>query len=335
MAKFIIHFDFYGEKLRLSSDSEELISRLSKDFSYFKRDEFQSSKYSFEAWLQEAPKSERPSGVASKQSLQSLSFDYGHIRYNDYHGKLLSRFDYSSETAKLWSTDIEKLHEVSYLLILSRVGKALDLRGLNKVHAMSFTKGETSLIGMMPMKGGKSTLLANLLNDQSISIISDDCPIINLKGDIIPFPLRLGVDELSAEAGLKDPEKNCYVLERDFYGTKKLISLEGLPHSVGLVKPRQILFVGKRAPGQESKWTKVSKFSMIWPLFINKVVGLGLPMVMEYFWENGFIDFFRKARIAILRVISAMALLIKSECYEFQMSDKPQENAKFLLSKIN
>ena len=79
MAKFVIHFDFYGEKLRLSSDSEELINRLSKDFSYFKKDEFQSSKYSFDAVSKEVYKSENPTGVACKQSSHLLTFFYGHI----------------------------------------------------------------------------------------------------------------------------------------------------------------------------------------------------------------------------------------------------------------
>ncbi len=335
MAKYLVHFDFYGERVRLSSNSEELISRISKDFSFFKKQEFQSARYSIVTDLGEIPDSEKPKGVASKQSLQSLSFDFGRIRYNDYHGKLLSRYDYENESAKLWSPNIEKLHEVTYLLILSRVGKSLDLKGMNKVHAMSFSKGNSTLVGMMPMKGGKSTLLANILNDQSVSIISDDCPLITLTGDVVAFPLRLGVDNLGESAGLKDPERNCYVLEREFYGQKKLISLEGLPHSVGEVQSHQILFVGKRAPGQASKWVKVSKFSMLWPLVINMIVGIGLPMVMEYFWENGVIDFFRKTKIVIIRTISAIALLLKSDCYEFQMSDNPQENAKFLLSKIN
>lgn len=330
-----LQLNFHGQSVRLNSHSDELLKRIAKDFSYFVQKDFGPAKFTIDAFLEKVPDGVVPIAVASRQSLQSLSFDQGDKRVNDYYGKLVSIYDYKNESGKLWSLDIEKLHEVTYLLILSRVGKALDLSGLHKVHAMSFTKNNFCLVGMMPMKGGKSTLLANILRDQTVSIVSDDCPLVTRSGSIVPFPLRLGVDELAQEVGLKNPEKFSYTLKRDFYGEKKLISLEGLPHEIGEVGPRQILFVGKRAPGMSPQWNKISKLAMIKPLIINMIVGIGLPMVMEYFWESGFKDFVRKSYISLSRAMSAVALLLRSECYEFLMSDKPEENAKFLLKKLN
>tara|TARA_R110000868_G_scaffold334495_2_gene595197 strand:- start:506 stop:1510 length:1005 start_codon:yes stop_codon:yes gene_type:complete len=330
-----LHFNFLGQTLRLNCQNEELLARLAKDFSYFLAEDFTKANFNIDIFFENAPSNIIPNHVASRQSLQSLSFDTPPIRVNDYYGKLVSVYDYKNEKAKLWSTDIEKLHEVTYLLILSRVGKALDLQGLHKVHAMAFTKNDQCIVGMMPMKGGKSTLLANILRDQSVAIVSDDCPLVDRWGRVKPFPLRLGVDELSQEAGLKDEEKYCYKLNRDFYGEKKLISLEGLPHKIGLVGTRQILFVGKRGHNIKPQLIKVSKLSMLKPVFVNMIVGVGLPMVMEYFWESGFKDFLRKSFIAISRTISAIALILRSDCYEFLMSNKPEENAKFLLGKLN
>tara|TARA_R110000868_G_scaffold287003_4_gene547471 strand:- start:17137 stop:18141 length:1005 start_codon:yes stop_codon:yes gene_type:complete len=330
-----LHFDFFGQTLRLNSQNDELLARLSKDFSYFLSEDFTKADFNIDVFFEAPPAGVIPSRVASRQSLQSLSFDIPPVRVNDYYGKLVSVYDYKNEKAKLWSTDIEKLHEVTYLLILSRVGKALDLQGLHKVHAMAFTKNDKCLVGMMPMKGGKSTLLANILRDQSVSIISDDCPLITRAGRVKPFPLRLGVDELSKEVGLKDQQIHSYTLRRDFYGEKKLISLEGLPHEIGIVGTKQILFVGRRGHNIKPEFKRISKFSMLKPVFVNMIVGVGLPMVMEYFWESGVRDFFKKSYIAISRTIAALALIMRSDCYEFLMSNKPEENAEFLLGKLD
>lgn len=334
MKIFHIFFNFNDETVRVSSNSEELLHRLGKDFSYFKTSEMTPTKFVIKANLDQIPDGVIPAQVADRQSLNSLTFDRGEIRVNDYYGKLLSVYDYAKENATLWSLDIEKLHEITYLLVLSRVGKALDLRGLHKVHAMAFTLGNTSAIGMMPMKGGKSTLLANILRDQSVAIVSDDCPLINRSGKLLPFPLRLGVDGLAPEVGLKGESEYTYTLQRDFYGEKKLVSLEGLPHEIGRVGEHQVLFVGRRAPGMRPQLHRISRFSMIKPLLYNMVIGVGLPMVMEYFWQNGWKDFIRKSFIALSRVWSALALLSKSECYQFWMCEDPEENAKILLREL-
>lgn len=329
-----IYFNFNGETVRVSSNSDELLSRLEKDFSYFKVNEISPARFAIKANFDQIPDGIVPAKVADRQSLNSLTFDQGEIRINDYYGKLLSVYDYKKESATLWSVEIEKLHEITYLLVLSRVGKALDMRGLHKVHAMAFTLGNTSAIGMMPMKGGKSTLLANVLRDQSVAIVSDDCPLIDRQGRLLPFPLRLGVDSLAPEVGLKSDSEFTYTLQRDFYGEKKLVSLAGLPHEVGRVGEHQILFVGRRAPGLRPQLHRVSRLSMIKPLIYNMVIGIGLPMVMEYFWQNGFKDFVRKSFIALSRAWSALALLSKSECYQFWMCENPEENAEFLLREL-
>lgn len=329
-----IYFNFCDETVRVSSNSEKLLARLEKDFSYFKATELTPARFVIKANLDQIPDGIVPAKVADRQSLNSLTFDHGEVRINDYYGKLLSVYDYAKENATLWSLDLEKLHEISYLLILSRVGKALDMRGLHKVHAMAFTLGNTSAIGMMPMKGGKSTLLANILRDQSVAIVSDDCPLINRSGKLLPFPLRLGVEKLAEEVGLKSASEFTYTLQRDFYGEKKLVSLAGLPHEIGRVGGHQVLFVGRRAPGMRPQLHRVSRLSMIKPLLYNMVIGVGLPMVMEYFWQNGFKDFVRKSFIALSRAWSALALLSKSECYQFWMSENPEENAEFLLREL-
>lgn len=324
-------FNFYDEVIRIYSNSAALLDRLQMDFSFFLVKNSENFEYQITALLAPMNRSIIPKAVADRQSLQSLAYDLGEIRYNDYYGKLLSRYDYATERGELWSSDIEKLHEVTYLLILSRIGKALDMRGMHKVHAMSFSHGNYCITGMMPMKGGKSTLLAHLLKDPKISVISDDCPLVSRSGKIIAFPLRIGIDQLPKSIELIEPDKNRYKMQRDFYGEKNLIALTGLHHEIARVGAKQILFVGRRTNGLPPKLIKKSRLSMIKPIFINMIIGIGLPMVMEYFWQTGFKDFCRKSFIAISRSFSALSLILRSQCYEFQLSNNSNENAEYLL----
>lgn len=334
MSQYVLNLKFYHLGVRVQLNNFELFERLRKDFSYFVKEEFSRADIRIDSNLEPIPKNKLPLGVADSQSLNSLTFDQGHIRYNDYYGKLLSIYDYNNEYGQLWSPDIEKLHEITYLLILSRVGKKLDMHGLHKVHAMAITSGNKSIITMMPMKGGKSTLLSEMLVDQSLSIVSDDCPLIDRSGKLHPFPLRLGTGALPAEIHLKDRDTNKYTLKRDFYGEKQLLCLEALAHKIGIVADKQILILAKRTLGLPPKLIKISKFSMVKPLLINMVIGVGLPMVMEYFWQKGLTDFITKSQIAISRLLSAVMLLLRSECYEFQMSQDPSENARYLMNYL-
>lgn len=86
------------------------------------------------------------------------------------------------------------LYEIVYLFIHSRVGELLDKKGIHRIHACSFSFENNIYVVMLPQGGGKSTLLMGLLKDERIKLISDDTPLCDRKGDILPFPIRIGVN---------------------------------------------------------------------------------------------------------------------------------------------
>ncbi|OUR93710.1 hypothetical protein A9Q84_19810 [Halobacteriovorax marinus] len=322
-------FNFYDLEVVVRSKSEELYKRLNLDFSNFIVEDPSEVFLEIECFKESPPLDRIGNAKITRTSSNSITHDQGPIRFNNYFEQGLTIFDYDVEKSKIYSLDIEFLHELTYLIILSRVGKRLDLLGLHRIHAMGVQIGDVSCLCMFPMGGGKSTLLANLLNYDDVKIISDDSPLINTRGEFLNFAIRLGVaPELIKN--IKNPDENIYSLTRRQYGKKELISLEGISNELASKSKRQVLIQGKRIKGSTSRLHKARLDQKIYSLMINMVIGIGLPMIFEYFWENGFTDFLRKSKIACLRFFAMIRVLFKSDFYIFETGDEPIKNAKIL-----
>ena len=242
--QYELFFNIYEVKVFFRCNDKLLHDKIKKDFHFFLQNP--SDKYDIKIeskLLQNIPWHLISEMKSSRQSQNSITYDKGKTRYNDYYGKLLSIYDYHLDEGKLYAKDIEKLHEISYLLILSRSGKKMDNRGLHKLHAFGVICNKTAILGMMPGKGGKTTHLLEFLKDPHCNLISDDTPVITRFGNIHPFALRIGVEEL-AESFPIDP-KYLYFIKREYFGVKKLLSLEGISNKVSDRYDQIILFSGK------------------------------------------------------------------------------------------
>ena len=319
-------FEFYGVRVLVESSSADLLERLNKDFSHFEKKFERGESLKIEATLGEIPFSKIPERGADHQSQKALTYDEGKVRYCDYYGKLLSIFNFEINHASLYSEDLHKLHEICYLMILSRVGKVLDLNGIHRVHGFGIMKNGISCIGMMPSKGGKSTLISSLV-DEEIEFLSDDSPMIDRDGQILPFPIRIGFEEIPEN--LK--EYPMYELEREFYGTKRLISLSDMKLNIGPGSKKTILLNCKRRNTDTPMLYKVNPLKMMKPLMVHSVIGFGLPIIIEYFWENGMDDFFRKSKIFISRLWSCFFMAMQSRCYVLELGRNRELNKKMLL----
>ena len=123
-------------------------------------------------------------------------------------------------------------------------------------------------------------------------------------------------------------EDFLYEFKREQYGTKTLLSMEGLPHSVGKDYQKSILFRGVRFHGPECRVISVPKWTLAKDLLKFQVIGWGLPMVMEYFWERGFMDFLKKSLIALSRLLSSTLLLLRSKTYIVLLGNDPKKNVE-------
>lgn len=321
---------FYGVNVLIESSLDSLLSLLKKDFSYFVVESLPTSTLGLALTIKkENYQGKIPQNlVAISQSQTCLTYEENHLRYNDYYGEALAIFNYAQESCEIFGEDESRLHEIVYLIILSRVGLMHDKCGIHRLHAFGVTYHDVNLIGMMPMKGGKSTLFMNLLKNPAVEVLSDDSPLIDQQGKILPFPIRLGLQE-------KPEDYASYTMKRKIYGEKFLIDIADIQNKVGSEKPYTVLFQGRRSTYEQCQIIHCSKIKMLIHLFKNLIVGLGLPMVIEYFLMTGLEDKIEKVKITWLRVLSSLHLLMKSDCYEFYLTSNPDKNTQAILEFLD
>ncbi len=322
----------------IESANDEVLSLLKKDFSVFISSKAISTpNFKLQIFDQEPPFGEIPQIVSTMQTLNSICYDMEDVRYCDYYGELLVVMDTKHNSAKVYSKTLSRIHEVCYLLILSRIGKAMDLKGLHKLHAFSVSYKDLAIVCMMPMKGGKSTLLMQFLKDERFKIISDDIPIINLIGEILPFPIKIGLSDLPGNLKVIDPERNYYTMDRGNYGKKQLLCLDGLPGRVESIDKKfhkVILIEAFRYNSKTSILKNAGICGSAKGLFKHGVIGFGLPMVIEYFWEKGIEDFLRKAKIFFLRMFGFTSLLFRAKRMKLFLGKNPQEASEVIIQYV-
>ena len=325
-----IFLDFYGFFVQLRSNSQLLLEKIRKDFSYFICSPKDKINVTISALMQNIPFEKIPPAVALKQNASALTYQTGKIRYNDYHGRLLSIYNYQNESGTLYSPDEELLHEITYLLILSRIGKMMDLKGLHKLHAFGVTINGIACLGMMPMKGGKSSLFLELIKDPQVEIISDDTPIIDRRGHILPFPQRIGLEHIPSDIEIQESGKNLYSLTRSQYGKKQLIAIDGLKNPINHKYQKIVLFNGKRSNLADCQLIPTCRLKLFFPMIKHCIIGFGLPMILEYYLETGPKDFLRKVFIIMSRSWATIAILLRAKCYTFILSNNKALNGKHL-----
>ncbi len=312
----------------LDIDNELLGEKIKLDFSYFVVNHAEQINLSLKVIHEE--NFSIPQGlIVTKQSQNSITYDIGNLRYNNYDDDVFTRYNYKENTAKLYYKSINLAHEVLYLLILSRSGKYLDQRGLHRVHAAGFVIKDQNIILMLPSKGGKTTTMIELAKNEELKFISDDSPLIDSWGKVYPFPLRLGIEDktklLKNHSYLS--EEDFYEFERRFFSKKNLIPLTKFKNKIGTGK-QNILLHGVRSTYKETKIKKISKWKMLKILNEYLIIGIGLPVILEYFIQNTLVDHIGNINILMKRIFAAMNLILRSECYEVILSNDSVESVK-------
>ena len=325
-----IFFNFYGFSVKLEIESERVAELLKKDFSHFEsKAPGDRCNLSISAKVSEEIENKIPEGLpATKQNTRAMTFDKGNIRYNYFYGQAVSIINYRSNKMEVFAKNESFMHEILYLAILSRETKFHDAKGLHKLHAFGVSKGDTAILGMMNMKGGKTTLFSYFLNESSYELLSDDTPLVNTKGEILSFPIRLGFELNSyTQDKLSEYRDKSYRFERVEYGPKDLINILEFKNNISSPKKKVVLFQGIRVHRNgHPEIKRISKFKMLKYLLKNMVVGVGLPMVLEYYLESSFKDKIINLKTLMLRAISALFLLKNSQCYEVYLTKDPAKN---------
>ncbi|MBN1622714.1 MAG: hypothetical protein JW871_09010 [Endomicrobiales bacterium] len=325
---------FYGITVKITS-FEGIINKLDKDFSYFKNAEisenlakgeitlfFYNSKPSFE---------EIPDKKYTFKYLDLKIYDNRNIRFINYNEKALSIYDYQKEKGEVYCNDENLLHELAYLLVHSRVGEILDRHGIHRIHALGVSVNSKGLICLLPQHGGKTTLALNLLKYDGVSLISDDTPLTTRKGKILPFPVRIGINEKD-RVDIPDKYKTRFLRRK--HGAKILIGIDYFMDKLSHGASDIILAKGERAEEEGGKIIPINKLRILLPLIENCVIGVGLPQMLEYFLRLNVAGIIDKFKIMCSRLIACINLACRSKTYKFMIGTDGNKNASEVMKLL-
>ena len=322
--------NFYGATAVVKSSHAELMRWLKFDFSYFIVDTLQNPLVSIEATVKEPPWEIIPELVESMRSPEYVCFDSGSTRFVNYFGRALVCFDYKTETAQMYSMEPEYLYEKLYLLLLSRTGEILDRKGIHRVHGLGITVNQRAALFLMPSGGGKSTLALSLLKEPDVFMISEDTPLLDSRGSLFPFPLRLGVSRKQLPEGV--PTEQVREFHRERWGTKYLLHIDYFEGKIqSSPAPATYLFSGKWINSNSPRIERIGRLSIFMTLMRDCVFGLGLPQIVEFFLTSNPGDLARKSGIALRRVYAIFRLVLKSWPYRVLLSKDLDANRDAIL----
>lgn len=228
--------------------------------------------------------------------------------------------------------------ELAYLYLQSEIGRLLDAQGLHRVHALGIglPSGKAVLV-LLPSGGGKSTMALELMKQRGCVLLSDDSPLIDRKGKVHPFPLRLG---FRPQAKIPDAwREKSHTFERRKHGSKILVPITTLPEDTipetnSVFKPG-FLVIGKRH-GQNltPSVTRVSSHKGVFPLFRDMVVGLGIAQVAELVLADGLKSLPRLLPTAVSRARAAAHFSARATTLYLNMSRDPEVDARFLWAEL-
>lgn len=322
----IINFDFYGLTILIQGEDQALIDEIKRDFSYFNsgkeggeiRIDIKLMPPRYEGLPELPAQFITPRNVCYKDNTRTLI---------DYSGKALCIHDRKEKTCTIQGADFDLVREICYLFILSVTGQYFDKQGLHRIHALGVSRGGNAALLILPSGGGKSTMALHLLSRPGFKLLSDDSPLVDRFGNILGFPLRVGIPP--DQEGSIDPIF-IRTLNRMEFDPKTVIDIEAFRERLAGNAFPSLLLVGQRNLGPVSRMEPLSKLRAFKSLINNMIVGLGLYQGLEFLLERGSWEVFLKIGLLWTRLRNSLRLLRSSECYRFVIGRDLELNATCL-----
>lgn len=316
----------------ISTDEDELIKKLESEFHFFSS--MNNSYPQFEIRLIKDKSPKIPELIASKILPHALVYHHNGARYIDYHGKAL--IHQVGKVYSIYCEDFDFLFELSFLTIHSLLGDLLGEIGHYRIHALAGTYRSRDFILMLPSGGGKSTMLAQLLEDPEFRVISDDSPIIDRWGEIHPFPTKISLSSKPKEGILSQYPWMSFT--RALHPHKYVLSFTHLSERINKLPQdeRPLLILGKRSSFLCPQLMKMSPAQTILALGENMIIGVGLPQVIEIFLSFKYVsDIYKMTKASLARSRAAFHLYRRSEHYQLTLSIDIKANCQMIKDLVN
>ena len=331
-SKESIRFSFYDFGVEVISSDRYALDAIRRDFSFFISRSTRPA-VSIEIFPEAYDYRSLPSIKPSLHSPRNFCYRQGNLLYVDYFGKGLSIIDEEKKEHKVYSVDSHLRHEIVFLTILSLVGEYFDAHRMHRVHGLGLEINGRGVLILMPQGGGKTTLMLELLKQKGVKLISEDTPLINAKGDILPFPIRIGIDASKQKPDF--PDADLQLIRRMEFGPKYLLDVEYFKGRLVdyRCKPA-FIFKGVRCLGDEPRIAPASKLQILDVFIANTVVGLGVYQGIEFLIKRSPLELLKKVGVAASRFQASLSVIARAKAYTFFTGFNIKKNSETLLDFI-
>src|ERR1043166_1198098 len=323
-------FDFYDLTIEVSSTTADLVEEVRRHFAYFSippRD----GQVRIEMRRIPPPYAELSPLPASVITPRNVCFQNGKGTYVDYFGQGLAVFDRQEKHCVIYGMDHDLVHEIAYLFILSTVGQYLDNHRMHRVHALGVSYKQKGILLLLPSGGGKSTMALELMRQPGFLLLGEDTPLIDHRGHIYPFPLRLGI---RPDQDTEIPPQYLRTVNRMEFEPKTLIDIEYFKDRLGTAVEAGLILVGERNLGDVSEIVPLARHHAFKAMVKYVIVGLGVYQGLEFLLERGLWELLGKTGVATSRLYNSLSLLARAPAYRFVMGRNTEKNCQTLIKFI-
>jgi hypothetical protein len=322
----LTQLEVHGLRIGVEGDWPEVIESVARDFAWFASQESDATPHVLVRILRRRPEPERFGELAQAFiTSRNTVFQSGTQTIIDYAGRVLATYDRAREVFVVAGEDEHLVHEAAYLFLLSRIGRHLDQSRLMRLHALGLSAPQGAVLVLLPSGGGKTTLALRALRDPRVKLISEDTPVLDRKGMVHPFPLRIGVNE--SDAGLLPADGEVHRIVRLEYGPKLLLSTSSFADRIEHEpRPLRHIVIGRRWLNGGGSLTALPRRALIAPLIRDGVVGMGVAQMIEYVLRQGPRDFLGQGGVAVGRALICAHALSGSKAWRLELSRDQQQN---------
>jgi hypothetical protein len=316
-------FNVHGFCFQIVGPESTSAGLLAGDFEFFRCDAA-VCELRVELHTTEPPYADTPGEVATNYTPRNVSFTVGDTTWLDYGGRALAVRNREEGTFHVYSLYLDLQYEAGYLFLLSQIGEALDQLGMHRIHAMALSYRGQAVLAVMPMGGGKSTLCCSLFKFPEFRFLSDDSPIINRDGQVLSFPLRLGL--VPGYDGDIPPEHK-HTIQRVEFGPKVVVNFTYFAHRVQKSSSPGIVFLARRSLRSDCLIQQAGFLDRYRSIVADCVVGLGLFQGIEFLLRRSPLEILGKIGVAWSRLRAARTLFRRSEVYCLVLGRDTARNA--------
>ena len=325
------HFDFYGLTIEVNSTSVELVEEVRRHFAYF-RVPSGNAQVRLEMCFAAPPYGNLPSLPASVITPRNVCYQNTKTSYIDYFGRGLAVFDREKKRCVIYGTDHDLVHEIAYLFMLSTVGQYLDGRGIHRVHALGVSYRNRGILLLLPSGGGKSTMALELMRRPEFLLLGEDTPLVDRRGRVLPFPLRLGINP-NHDTGI--PPQYLRTINRMEFDPKTLIDIDYFKDRLGGAVEPGLILVGERNLGEVSEIVPLARHRAFKALVKYMIIGLGVYQGLEFLLEKGLWELLGKGGVVASRFYNSLSLLARTPAYRFVLGRNTERNCQTFIDFVH